>query len=105
MLSAVIRWEYSYPAFLLTQKPAHQGFPQGGPLVLSPALLKIPTLPQDRVRTVSRRSEPSSRITLTGEQTDPWHLLQRQDVMSRHRGSEPRRRYGRSGATTLLSPG
>jgi len=55
--------------------------------------------------TVSRRSEPSSRITLTGEQTDPWHLLQRQDVMSRHRGSEPRRRYGRSGATTLLSPG
>ena len=55
--------------------------------------------------TVSRRSEPSSRITLTGEQTDPWHLLQRQDVMSRHRGSEPRRRFGRSGATTLLSPG
>ena len=55
--------------------------------------------------TVSRRSEPSSRITLTGEQTDPWHLLQRQDVMSRHRGSEPHRRYGLSGATTLLSPG
>ena len=31
------------------------------------------------------RSEPSSRITLMGEQTNPWHLLQRQDVMSRHR--------------------
>ena len=55
--------------------------------------------------TVSRRSEPSSRTALTGEQTDPWHLLQRQDAMSRHRGSEPHRRYGRSGATTLLSPG
>ena len=54
---------------------------------------------------VLRRSEPSSRTTLIGEQTNPWHLLQRQDVMSRHRGSDPRRRYGRSGATTLLSPG
>ena len=57
------------------------------------------------VSTVSRRSEPSSRITLMGEQTNPWDLLQPQDVMSRHRGSEPRRRYGLSGATTLLSPG
>jgi hypothetical protein len=55
--------------------------------------------------TVSRRSEPSSRTALMGEQTNPWHLLQRQDAVSRHRGSEPRRRYGRSGATTLLSPG
>ena len=62
-------------------------------------------LPPDRVRTVLRRSEPSSRTILIGEQTNPWHLLQRQDMMSRHRGSEPRRRYGRSGATTLLSPG
>ena len=54
---------------------------------------------------VSRRSEPSSRNALTDEQTDPWDLLQPQDAMSRHRGSEPRRRYGRLGATTLLSPG
>src|SRR5690349_15267451 len=104
MLSAVITWECSYPALLLTKQPAHQGFPQPGPLVLRPAPFKIRTIVLDRVRTVSRRSEPSSRSTLTGEQTDPWDLLQPQDVLSRHRGSEPHRRYGRSGATTLLSP-
>src|SRR3989338_2784243 len=105
MLSAVMLWEYSYPAMQLMLQPAHQGFPQPGPLVLRPAPFKTRTIPLDRGRTVLRRSEPSSRTALTGEQTDPWHLLQRQDAVSRHRGSEPRRRYGRSGATTLLSPG
>ena len=40
-----------------------------------------------------------------GEQTNPWELLHPQDVLSRHRGSELRRRFGRLGATTLLSPG
>jgi hypothetical protein len=35
--------------------------------------------------TVSRRSEPSSRAALTGEQPDPWDLLQPQDATSRHR--------------------
>ena len=39
-----------------------------------------------------------------GEQPNPWDLLQPQDVMSRHRGAEPRRRYERLGATSLLSP-
>ena len=43
----------------------------------------------DRDRTVSRRSEPSSRTTLMGEQPNPWDLLQPQDVMSRHRGAKP----------------
>ena len=43
----------------------------------------------DRDRTVSRRSEPSSRATLMGEQPNPWDLLQPQDVTSRHRGAEP----------------
>src|SRR5436189_1190702 len=55
-------------------------------------------------RTVSRRSEPSSRTTLIGEQPNPWDLLQPQDVMSRHRGAKPRRRYERLGAISLLSP-
>src|SRR3989344_7217902 len=105
MLSAVIPKEYSYPAMPLTRQPAHQRFSPPGPLVLRRAPLKTRTLPPDRVRTVSRRSEPSSRTALTGEQTDPWDLLQPQDAMSRHRGSDPRRRYGLSGATTLLSPG
>ncbi len=53
----------------------------------------------------SERSEPSSRTTLIGEQPNPWDLLQPQDVVSRHRGAELRRRFGRLGGTSLLSPG
>src|SRR3569623_1853288 len=63
--------------------------------------LSTPTA--DRDHTVSRRSEPSSRTTLIGEQPTPWDLLQPQDVMSRHRGANPRRRYERLGAISLLS--
>ena len=55
-------------------------------------------------RTVSRRSEPSSRATLMGEQPNPWDLLQPQDVTSRHRGAKPLRRYELLGAISLLSP-
>jgi len=44
--------------------------------------------------TVLRRSEPSSRTALTGEQPDHWDLLQPQDAMSRHRGAKPHRRCG-----------
>jgi hypothetical protein len=66
---------------------------------------QISTIVQDRDRTVLRRSEPSSRTTLTGEQPDPWDLLQPQDVMSRHRGAKPHRRCGRLDAISLLSPG
>jgi hypothetical protein len=57
----------------------------------------------DKDRTVSRRSEPSSRTTLTGEQPDPWDLLQPQEVMSRHRGAKPSRRYELLGPISLLS--
>ncbi len=39
-----------------------------------------------------------------GEQPNPWDRLQPQDVMSRHRGAKPRRRYERLGAISLLSP-
>src|SRR3982751_3611828 len=55
-------------------------------------------------RTVSRRSEPSSRTTLIGEQPNPWDLLQPQDVMSRHRGAKPPRRCELLGEISLLSP-
>ena len=55
-------------------------------------------------RTVSRRSEPSSRAALTGEQPAPWDLLQPQDAPSRHRGAKPRRRYELLGGISLLSP-
>jgi hypothetical protein len=50
------------------------------------------------------RSEPSSRTFLIGEQPNPWDLLQPQDKVSRHRGAELRRRSGRLGGTSLLSP-
>lgn len=39
-----------------------------------------------------------------GERPNPWELLHPQDATSRHRGAEPRRRCGRLGVTSLLSP-
>jgi hypothetical protein len=104
MLSAVIRSERSYPAMLLAEQPEHQRFVHPGPLVLGTALLKNPAPTADRDRTVSRRSEPSSRTTLIGEQPNPWDLLQPQDVMSRHRGAKPPRRCELLGEISLLSP-
>ena len=71
-----------------------------------PVLGQLPSILYvvDRDRTVSQRSKPSSRTTLIGEQPNPWDLLQPQDVMSRHRGAKPPRRYGRSEGISLLSP-
>ena len=104
MLSAVIPSERSYRAMRLATQPEHQGFVHSGPLVLGAALLKFPTPTADRDRTVSRRSKPSSRTTLNGEQPYPWDLLQPQDVMSRHRGAKLLRRCGLLGGISLLSP-
>ena len=50
----------------------HQRRVHPGPLVLGAAPLKHPPPAPDRDRTVSRRSEPSSRTTLMGEQPNPW---------------------------------
>ena len=85
MLSAFIRSKRSYPAMLLTEQLAHQRFILPGPLVLGKSLLNILRPQQIGDRTVSRRSEPSSRTALIGEQPNPWDLLQPQDAMSRHR--------------------
>jgi len=104
MLSAVIPSERSYSAMLLAKQLMHQRFVQPGPLVLGSAPVKFPTPAMDRDRTVSRRSEPSSRTALKGEQPYPWDLLQPQDATSRHRGAKPRRRYGLLDAISLLSP-
>ena len=82
----------------------HQRLVQPGPLVLRSDPRKFPTPTADRDRTVSRRSEPSSRATLMGEQPNPWDLLQPQDVTSRHRGAKPLRRYELLGVISLLSP-
>src|SRR5258705_13312308 len=105
MLSAVIPSERSQPAVLLAEKMAHQRFVRPGPLVLGTALLKYPTRAADRDQTVSRRSKPSSRTALMGEQPNPWDLPQPQDAPSRHRGAKPSRRYGLLGKISLLSPG
>ena len=104
MLSAVILSKRSYSAMRLAPQQKHQRFVQFGPLVLESALLKSPTPTADRDRTVSRRSEPSSRTALNGEQPYPWDLLQPQDAMSRHRGAKPRRRCELLGGISLLSP-
>ena len=104
MLSAVIPARRSYPAMRLAAQQDHQGSVQPNPLVLKLTPLKFATPTADRDRPGSRRSEPSSRTTLIGEQPNPWDRLQPQDVMSRHRGAKPLRRYGRSGAISLLSP-
>ena len=88
----------------LALQPIHQRSVHPGPLVLGTTPLKSPTPTADRDRTVSRRSEPSSRTALNGEQPYPWDRLQPQDVMSRHRGAKLRRRCELLGGISLLSP-
>ena len=104
MLSVLISSKHSYSAVHLAVQLIHQRFVQIGPLVLDSSPLKHLTPAIDRDRTVSRRSEPSSRATLMGEQPNPWDLLQPQDVTSRHRGAKPLRRYELLGVISLLSP-
>ena len=105
MPSAFITSILGYPAVLLAEQPVHRRYVHPGPLVLRTAPLKYPAPTTDRDRTVSRRSEPSSRTTLIGGQPNPWDLLQPQDVMSRHRGAKPPRRCELLGEISLLSPG
>ena len=104
MLSALIPSELGYPAVLLAEQPVHQRFVHPGPLVLGTAPLKSPAPTADRDRTVSRRSKPSSRAALIGEQPNPWDLLQPQDATSRHRGAKPPRLCELLGEISLLSP-
>ena len=105
MLSALILPAGRQPAMLLAEQLAHESCVHPGPLVLGTAFLKSPSATEDRDRTVSRRSKPSSRTALIGEQPNPWDLLQPQDAMSRHRGAKPPRRYELLGEISLLSPG
>ena len=104
MLSALILTRLGYPAVRLAAQLANRRSVHHGPLVLVTAPLKTPAPTIDRDRTVSRRSEPSSRATLMGEQPNPWDLPQPQDVTSRHRGAKPFRRYELLGMISLLSP-
>ena len=104
MLSALILARRGYPAVHLAVQPVNRRSVQHGPLVLVSGPRKSLTPTTDRDRTVSRRSEPSSRATLIGEQPNPWDLLQPRDVTSRHRGAKPLRRYELLGGISLLSP-
>ena len=80
---------------LLAEQPVSQRSVHLGPLVLKAAPLSHPTPITDRDRTVSRRSEPSSRTALIGEQPNPWDL---------HRGAKLSRRCELLGKISLLSP-
>ena len=91
MLSAIIPSIHSYSALQLALQQIHHRYVQSGPLVLGSALLNFPAPTTDRDRTVSRRSEPSSRATLMGEQPNPWKRIHLQDVTSRHRGANHHR--------------
>ena len=104
MLSALILARRGYPAVHLAVQPVNRRSVQHGPLVLVSEPRKSLAPTTDRDRTVSRRSEPSSRATLIGEQPNPWDLLQPRDVTSRHRGAKPLRRYELLGGISLLSP-
>ena len=104
MLSAVILSILSYAAMPQARQQLDQRYVHPGPLVLGTAPLKFPTPTADRDQTVSRRSKPSSRTALIGEQPNPWDLLQPQDAMSRHRGAKQPRRYELLGVISLLSP-
>jgi hypothetical protein len=77
MLSALIPAELSYPAMPLEGQQAHHRLVRSGPLVLGAAPFKFPSPTLDRDRTVSRRSEPSSRTALIGEQPNPWDFRPR----------------------------
>ena len=104
MLSAFILSDLSYPAMHLATQQEHHWIVLPNPLVLRKHPLKILTPTEDRDQPGSRRFKPSSRTTLMGEQPNPWDLLQPQDVMSRHRGAKPYRRYELLGRISLLSP-
>ena len=104
MLSAFIPSILGYTAMLLVEQLLRHLYVHPGPLVLRTALLKYPAPVTDKDRTVSRRSEPSSRTALMGEQPNPWNVLPLQDAMSRHRGAKPPRRCELLGEISLLSP-
>src|ERR687885_658859 len=105
MLSALIATGRRLLSMPLAEQLIHRRSVRPGPLVLGAGPRKSPTPTTDRDRTVSRRSEPSSRTALMGEQPNPWEGLPPQDATSRHRGAKPCRRWGLSGKISLLSPG
>ena len=103
MLSAVILTIHGYPASTVGTITGTPEVRLPGPLVLRRDPRNTLTPTPDMDRTVSRRSEPSSRAAFMGEQPNPWDVLPPQDATSRHRGAKPPRRYGLLGEISLLS--
>src|SRR3989442_15325644 len=105
MLSAVIRNGHSYRAVPLAGQLVHHRSAHPGPLVLGTTPRNSPARTLDRDRTVSQRSEPSSRTALMGEQPNPWEVLPPQDATSRHRANLRRYRRCRLSLHPLLAEG
>jgi len=93
------RLQRGYPACLVRQL-VDQRLRSIVPLVLNGPSPQVNHTSSRCRQTVSRRSKPSSRIALMGEQPHPWLLLHNQDAMSRQRSSKPR---GRCVPSTFLS--
>ncbi len=104
MHSAVITTELRYPAMPLAGQLEHKRFVHPGPLVLRTALLKSPTPTADRDRTVSRRSEPSSRTALIGEQPKPLEPSTAPGCDEPTSRCQTMRRYELLALISLLSP-
>ena len=66
----------------------HNWLLNDGPFVLTTIILKVISEMADRDQPGLRRSEPSSRTPLIGEQPNPWNHLQFRDGTSRHRGAK-----------------
>ncbi|KAL0315360.1 UNVERIFIED_CONTAM: hypothetical protein Sradi_5414200 [Sesamum radiatum] len=103
MLSAVIRSALGYPVFtvgMITSTPEVRPSRSSRTRERSS---QCSNATPDMDRTVSRRSEPSSRTALMSEQPNPWNILQPQVAKSRHRGAKPSRRCELLGKISLLS--
>gem|GEM_PF-2821805 len=95
MLSALIDVWRSYPACPVGQ-PVNQRPRPIVPLVLDDPSPQVNNTSSRYRQTVSRRSKPSSRTALMGEQPHPWALMHTQDAVSRRRSSKPRGRCVRN---------
>ena len=87
----------------LARELVHQRYVLLDPLVLKKNPRNALTPTPDTDRTVSRRSEPSSRTAFMGEQPNPLDVLPPQDATGRHRGPKPPRRCELLGEISLLS--
>src|SRR6266568_3249116 len=109
MHSAFISSRLRYRAMPLAGQLVHKRSVHPGPLVLGTTPFNSPAPTPDRDRTVSRRSEPSSRTALIGEQPNPWDLLQPQANYPSGRVSPPvtgggLERQNSQGSISLLPP-